>query len=543
MKKLGILLIVIFTTIFVGCKKEKKEVIKKSITFNLGSEPKSIDPQINSAVDGGIVINNTFEGLMRRDAKGNPVPATASSYTVSEDGKKYVFTIREDAKWSDGQPVEAKDFEYSWKRALDPKVGSEYAFQLFYLENGQEYFNGKVEADKVGVKAIDDRTLEVDLVSPTPYFLGLTTFGTLLPVREDIVEKKPEGWAKDTEILVSNGPFVVKEYIPGDKIRVEKNPYYWNNKNIDLEEINFLEIVDASTALTGYNNDEIGILTTVPSQEIPRLQLEDSTFSIEPYLGVYYYVFNVEKEPTNDINVRKALTFAIDRDQIVEQVTKAGQVPATGFVPLGLKDSKGNDFRKTNGDFDIPKKAKIEKAREYLAKAGYPNGEGFPVLTVMYNTNENHKSIAEAIQAMWKENLGIDVKLMNQEWAVFQDTRNLGSFEIARGGWIGDYTDPMTFLDLWTSYSVKNYAQWKWTKDEEKFADNKRYDEYIEASKTSTGVERDENMYNAEKLLMKNYVSMPIYYYTGTVMTKEYIKGWERDVLGTWYLGNVKLDR
>ena len=512
------------------------------VTFNLISEPKSIDPQLNSATDGGIVVNNTFEGLMRMNKEGLPVPATAESYQVSEDGKTYTFTIREGAKWSDGQPVKAGDFEYAWKRALDPAVASEYSFQLFYLENGQEYFNGKAEASDVGVKALDDKTLEVKLTSPTPYFLALTTFYTLMPVREDVVAQKAEGWAKDPELTVSNGPFVVTEYRPSDKILVRKNENYWNASSIEIDGVDFIEIVDQSTALTAYNSDEVDILTSVPTQDIPKLQLEDPTFSIEPYLGTYYYIFNVDREPTDNVDVRKALSYAIDRTKIVEQVTKAGQQPANGFVPTGLTDSEGNDFREVAGDFGVSPRADIEKAKEYLAKAGYPNGEGFPDLTLMYNTNENHKAIAEAIQAMWKENLGINVNLTNQEWAVFQDTRHVGNFDIARAGWIGDYADPMTFLDLWTSYSGNNDAQWKWTTDEEKFADNKRFDEVIEASKVTSGTERDQNMYEAERLIMDNMITMPIYYYTGTVMVKEDIKGWERDILGTWYLGNVKIE-
>ncbi len=549
MKKLLITLAAASMVLLTACggsKEEAKEVKAKEekiVTFNLSSEPKSIDPQLNSATDGGIVINNTFEGLMRMDAHGQPAPATAESYTVSEDGKTYTFKIREDAEWSDGKPVTANDFEYAWKRALNPAVASEYAFQLYYLENGQEYFNGKAKASDVGVKAIDDKTLEVKLVSPTPYFLALTTFYTLMPVREDIVAKKAEGWAKDPSITVSNGPFVVTEYNPSDKINIRKNENYWNAENVELDGVNFTEIVDHSTALTAYNNGEVEVLIQVPTQDIPKLQLEDPTFSIQPYLGTYYYIFNVDKEPTNNLDVRKALTYAIDRTKIVEQVTKAGQLPATGFVPLGLTDSQGNDFREKNGDYGISPTADVKKAKEYLAKAGYPDGKGFPTLTLMYNTNENHKAIAEAIQAMWKENLGIDVKLMNQEWAVFQDTRHVGNFEIARAGWIGDYADPMTFLDLWTSYSGNNDAQWKWTTDEVKFADNKKFDDYIEASKVTTGVERDNNMYSAEKLMMDQMITMPIYYYTGQVMVKDYIKGWERDILGTWYLGNAKLEK
>jgi oligopeptide transport system substrate-binding protein len=547
---LGILLL---SLLMVACggKKETatdagKEVVSEQVlVFNLGADPKSVDPQLNSATDGGIVVNNTFEGLMRMNAEGANVPATAESYEISEDGTVYTFHIRENAKWSDGQPVKAADFEYAWKRALDPTVASEYSFQLYYIKGAQDYFEGNASKDDVAIKSIDDKTLEVTLVGPTPYFLALTTFYTYMPVREDVVAKKPEGWAKDPSITVSNGPFVISEYSPSDKIVLIPNKEYWNNESTKLDKIVFEEIVDQTTALTAYENDEIDIIRDgeVPQQDIPRLQLEDPTFSIAPFLGTYYYIFNVDKEPTDNVDLRKALAYAIDRKAITEQVSKGGQLPATGFVPNGLYDSEGRDFRATAGNFDISVTADIEKAKEYLAKAGYPNGEGFPKLTVIYNTNEGHKAIAEAIQEMWKKNLGIDVELVNQEWAVFQDTRHVGNFEIARAGWIGDYADPMTFLDLWTSYSGNNDAQWKWTTDEKKFASNKKYDEIIEKSKVTQGTERDALLYEAEEILMDEMITMPIYYYTGPLMVKEYVKGWERDILGTWYLGNVEMTK
>ncbi|WP_320047540.1 peptide ABC transporter substrate-binding protein [uncultured Ilyobacter sp.] len=546
-KRFMMLGILILSLLMVACGGKKEASTEKDaeqvLVFNLSSEPKTVDPQLNSATDGGIVINNTFEGLMRMNDEGMPVPATAESYEVSEDGKVYTFHIRENAKWSDGQPVKASDFEYAWKRALDPAVASEYSFQLYYIKGAQEYFEGNGSVDDVAVKAIDDKTLELTLVGPTPYFLALTTFYTYMPVREDVVDKKPEGWAKDTTIAVSNGPFIISEYEPSSKIVLVPNENYWNQESVKLDKIIFEEIVDQTTALTAYENGEVDVLREVPQQDIPRLQLEDSTFSIAPFLGTYYYIFNVDKEPTNNVNVRKALTYAIDRKALVAQVTKGGQLPATGFVPTGLFDSEGKDFRATAGDFDINTTADITKAKEYLAKAGYPEGKGFPKLTIIYNTSESHKAVAEAIQEMWKKNLGIDVELMNQEWAVFQDTRHVGNFEIARAGWIGDYADPMTFLDLFTSYSGNNDAQWKWTTDEKKFASNKEYDALIEKSKVSQGTERDALLYKAEKILMDEMVTMPIYYYTAPIMVKEYVKGWERDILGTWYFGNAEIQK
>ncbi len=526
----------------IGEQVAKSEEAKEQVlTFNLGSDPKSIDPQLNSATDGGIVVNNTFEGLMRVDKEGQPQLAGAESVDISEDKKVYTFKLNKDAKWSDGKPVTAHDYKYSWLRALTPEVASEYSFQLFYVKGGQEYFEGTGLKEDVGLKAIDDYTFEVTLKAPTPYFLSLITFYTFLPVREDVVEQKPEGWAKDPKLTISNGPFVVSEYNMNDKIVLTPNPYYWKKEDVKLDKIVLTMIVDHSTALTAYDNNEIDILDAgqVPTQEIPKRQVEDPTFIISPYLGTYYYIFNVGAEPTNDINVRKALAHAIDREQIVTEVTKGGQLAANGFVPTGLSDSKGNDFRETGGDYGISSSVDVEKAKEYLAKSKYKSAEGLPKITLMYNTNEGHKAVAEAVQEMWKKNLGIEVDLVNQEWAVFQDTRHVGNFQVARAGWIGDYSDPMTFLDLWTSYSGNNDAQWNHKKGD--YPKNLEFDRLIEESKVMQGEERDARLYAAEELIMDEMITMPIYYYTGVLMVKEKVKNWERDILGTWYLGNVEL--
>lgn len=265
-----------------------------TLQWNLGSEPKTIDPALNSAVDGGHIINNTFEGLMRKDDEGVK-PAMAESYKVSDDGLVYTFTLR-DAKWSDGQPVKAQDFEYAWKRALDPAVASEYGFQMFYIKGAQEYYEGTGKIEDVMIKAVDDKTFEVTLNSPTPYFLDLTTFYTFMPVRQDVVEKNPEGWASDPAMTVSNGPFVLSEYKTGDRIILVPNKNYWKAADTKLTKIEAMMIVDQSTGLTAYEANELDILDDMPTSEIPRLLAEDKTFQIMPYVGTYYFIFNVDVE-------------------------------------------------------------------------------------------------------------------------------------------------------------------------------------------------------------------------------------------------------
>ncbi|GAB6108476.1 ABC transporter substrate-binding protein [Fusibacter bizertensis] len=268
-----------------------------TLQWNVGSEPKTIDPALNSAVDGGNVINNTFEGLMRKDDVGIQ-PAMAESYTISDDLTVYTFKLR-DAKWSDGQPVKAQDFEYAWKRALDPAVASEYGFQMFYIKGAQEYYNGTGSIDDVMIKAVDDKTFEVTLNAPTPYFLDLTTFYTFMPVRQDMVEKDPEGWAINPATAVSNGPFKLSEYKTGDRIVLVPNTNYWQAEKTKLTRIDAMMIVDQSTALTAYEAGELDIMDSFPVSEIPRLIAEDPTFKIMPYVGTYYYIFNVGIDQMN----------------------------------------------------------------------------------------------------------------------------------------------------------------------------------------------------------------------------------------------------
>ncbi|QXM06512.1 peptide ABC transporter substrate-binding protein [Crassaminicella indica] len=539
------LVMILIITVFTGCvgssDKQKEDEVQgetKNVSvlrWNLRSEPKTIDPQLNSASDGGHVINNIFEGLMR-EIDGKLISGMAESYDVSDDGLTYTFHLR-DAKWSDGKPVRAQDFEYAWKRALDPNLvpePSEYAFQLFYIKGAQDAYEGKGSLDDVSIKCKDDKTLEVTLSAPTPYFLDLTTFYTYMPVRKDMVEKDPEGWARNPELAVSNGPFSLENYIMGDRIILKKNKYYWNADKVKLDKIKAMMIVEESTALTAYEAGELDVIDQIPVQEIPRLKKEDPTFMIWPEVGTYYYIFNVNAKPVDDIRVRRALTLAIDRKTICEEIAKGGELPATGFTPPGLLDAEGKEFQKVAGDYGIdPNDAKVEEAKKLLAEAGYPDGKGFPEVTVIYNTLEKHKAIAEAIQEMWRQNLGIEVKLQNQEWAVFQDARHHGNFQIARAGWLGDYADPMTMLDLWLSYSGNNDCQWN----------NPEYDKLIEKSKLLTGKERFELLYKAQALMMDTNIVMPIYYYTRPQMVKEYVKDWQKTKMGHWFFGYVSIER
>lgn len=492
--------------------------VEQTLVWNLGSDPKTIDPGLNGATDGGHVVNNTFEGLMR-EIDGKYEPGMAESYTVSEDGLTYTFTIREDAKWSDGQAVTANDFAYSWSRVVDPATASEYAW-IFDAANVESW------------TAVDERTFEVKLSAPTPYFVGLTAFYTFFPVRQDMVETAGEGaWATNPETAITNGPFKLASFKSGDRLILEPNEYYWKREEVKLNKIEILMIVDSATALTGFESGQIQVLDDMPGAEIPRLLAEDPSFMILPKDGSYYYAFNTKVKPLDDVRVRQALSLAIDRQAIVETVTKAGQVPAHSLIPGNHLDANGEMFNQVSGNYGIEPTAKVEEARALLADAGYPDGEGFPTFEILYNTNESHKNIAEAIQEMWKQNLGIDVTLANQEWAVFQDTRRQGNYEICVSGWIGDYSDPMTYLGMFLTGNSNNYPQWS----------NETYDGLLEASKTAEGQKRFELLYEADRVLSESHIVMPIYYYTDPQMIGESVSGWEKTTRGTFYFGRTEM--
>ncbi len=493
---------------------EAMEEVAQTLIWNLGSEPKTLDPGLNTAIDGGDIINHLFEGLLR-EVDGMLEPGMAESYSVSDDKLTYTFKLR-DAQWSDGKPVTAHDFEYAWARVIDPETASEYSW----------IFN---EANIDSFKAVDEMTFEVTLTVPSPYFLGLTAFFTFMPVRQDAVEAGADGmWAMDPTLSIVNGPFLLDSYASGDKLVLKKNSGYWRADQVVLEQIDALMIVDQSTALTGYDSGQIDVIDDMPTAEIPRLLAEDPTFMILPYDGVYYYILNTKIEPLDNVEIRRALSLAIDRTAIVETVLKGGQLPAKNMVSQASRDANGDVFADVAGSFGVPMDASgVEEAKQILADAGYPDGEGFPEFTILYNTSESHKAVAEAIQEMWNKNLGINVQLANQEWAVFQDTRRQHSFDIARGGWIGDYSDPMTYLGMFLDGASMNHAQWS----------NPEYDALIKAASVQDGQERFDTLQSALSLVMEGRGYMPIYYYTDQIMVSTDVANWEKTTRGNWWFG------
>jgi oligopeptide transport system substrate-binding protein len=555
-----ILTIALSATMFMGCggdkvtkpiDKPKEKVEEKKvpqvITFNLGADPKTIDPALNAAVDGSTVIANAFEGLMRVDEKDMPIAGVAEKHEISPDGLKYTFHLRKEAVWSDGQKVKAGDFEYAWKRALNPDTAAEYAYQLYYLKNGQGYNESKLPdadvstgikkatASDVGVKAIDDNTLEVNLEYATPYFLSLMAFPTYAPVRKDIVEGN-EKWTLKPETYICNGAFKMTQWKAKDVIVFEKNEKYWDAANIKLEKINYKMLDDQNASLAGFKAGQLDLIQGPPQQEIPKL-VADGIAKIFPSLSTYYFCPNLSPEADKidaaaakalkNPKVRKALSLAIDRKTIVEKVTLGGQLPATSFVPPGIPDNTGANFTKKEY---YSSGGNVEEAKKLLAEAGYPNGVGFPTMTIMYNTNQGHQNIAAAVQDMWRTNLGIQVDLRNQEWKVFQKTRNDKQYLIARHGWSGDYIDPMTFLDLFVTNGGNNDAAYSSPKFDEKISG---------AKKEIDPAKRMALLHEAEDILMEDMAIIPVYYYTTVVCQKPTIKDVRISPLGQVYFNKA----
>lgn len=501
--------------------------------MNLFSEPPTLDPAAAQDQNSFTVLGAVLEGLTRLDAEARVQPGVAESWTVSPDGKTYTFTLRKEAKWSNGDPVTAHDFEYAWKRVLDPnsEVPAPYAYQLYYLKNATAYNSGEAGADEVGVKALDDHTLQVELEHPTAYFLKLTAFFTYFPVHKATVEANP-AWAAEADTFVSNGPFIIKDWKHNESITLAKNENYYAKDEIRLDEVRMVMIEESSTELNMYEKGDLDWagrpLGEIPTDMIPTLREDpDANLQIKPIASSYYYVYNTTAVPFNNVKVRKALAMAIDRRLIVEEVTKGGQQPAYGFVSgvTGLE----KPFREEVDDTQYFRED-VEEAKKLLAEGLAELGlSSFPDVTLIYNEGEGHMKVATAIADMWRQNLGIEVKIESQEFGVLLNNRMNLNYQIARAGWGADYDDPMTFIDIFTSYSGNNDTGWA----------SPAYDELVaKANAEQDPAKRMDYIVQAEKMLMDEMVILPIYYYTAIWMHKDYVKNVVID-----YAGNIDFTR
>ncbi len=511
-------LVMVFSVALTGCGDESGTAVDE-LAVCVGSEPDTIDPALNSAVDGATLIIHAFEGLMTLDKDGVPIPGQAESYEVSDDGLVYTFTLRDGLKWSDGTDLTAEDFVYSWNRAVNPDTAADYAYMF---ESIKGYADGKL-----AVTAVDAKTLKIELVSATPYFLELCAFPTFSPVQKATIEKNGEAWATKAATYVSNGPYVLKEWNNNAYMVYEKNDNYWNKDKITSKTIKFVLMSDDNAQLAAYKKGELLMIDSVPTAEMKKLEQQKDYFK-EGQLGTYYVSFNTKKAPLDNAKVREALILAVDREYIVDQIGQAGQVPAGAFVATGLSDADtSKEFREVGGDFYDPYdyEGNLEKAKAALTEAGYPNGEGLEPIEYLYNVGSGHQKIGEALQDMWGK-IGVQVELVSQEWNTFLNTRKEGDYFIARNGWLGDYNDPISFLDMWITDGGNNDAQWS----------NAEYDKLISEIKASSDQEeRMEKMHAAEKIIFDEWMLCPIYYYVDVYMLSEKVEGFYSSPLGYKY--------
>ncbi|WP_130870166.1 peptide ABC transporter substrate-binding protein [Intestinimonas massiliensis (ex Afouda et al. 2020)] len=517
------------------------------LTVNIASEPQTIDPALNSAVDGAIMISHMFEGLMRWNDSGAETTGSdgtcnnaelgygqAESYdkdTNADGTVTYTFHLRDGIKWSDGKDVTAQDFVFSWQRLVTPETAADYNYMIDCVVNANEIMAGEKDPSELAVSAPDDKTFVVTITSDLPYFTEICAFPATFPVRQDIVSN--DQWTYSPDTYISNGAYKMTSRVTNSEIVMEPNEYYYNVDSLGPQKITFKLMDDANAMLSGFNSGELDFIETMPTDEVAGL-LASGDLKIVDYIGTYYVCFQTQKAPFDNPLVREAFTLAVDRTYIVQQITQTGQVEAGGFVPAGVYDAEGatgDDFRTVGGDYykptDADYEANCERARELLAEAGYPDGKDFPVVTYLYNTDDSHKAVAEALQNMWQTVLGVTVQLDNQEWATFLQTRKDGDYSIARNGWIADYNDPMSFLDMWLTGGGNNDAQYA----------NPEYDNLIQQAKAATDpAERMSLMHQAEDLIIgQDYALCPLYFYTQKYMLADGIQGMYYTPLGYFF--------
>jgi oligopeptide transport system substrate-binding protein len=499
------------------------------------SAPETIDPQRNSSVDGAIYLVHLSEGLMKYKYHGGGVePGLAESYDISDDGLVWTFHLRSGLKWSDGQPLTAHDLEYTWKRLVDPVTASPYAFDVgVFVKNGDAVANGELPLDEFGVKALNDQTFEVTLEGPCAYFDEVATFPAWMPTRRDMVEQYGDRWATSPNSYISCGPFKMEDLNMDAYLTVVPNEYYYNKEAIVPTRLTFEFLADEVAMVNALQSGQVAFSRLIPGEE--RAMLKDKgLYGVYADLGTYYVCFQNERPPYDDVNVRKALTLAIDRRFITDVLLEGAYLPATAFVGPGFTDVSG-EFYKEGKYYDYDYEKNKELARQALAEAGYENGAGFPKLEYMTNPTTLHLSIAEAMQAMWKEVLNIDAEISQQEWNVFLDTRRNGGFYVARHGWIADFNDPLNLLNIFLSTGGNNDANYK-------VAD---YDNLLKIALTSSDrAERMKVMHEAEDLLIgRDWAIAPIMYYVTEYAADPTLKGWGYTPLGYQFFHEAYIDK
>lgn len=548
LKKLVALILTLALTVSMvaglsSCGEDKAD----GVTVQIGPNPETLDPALNSAVDGGNMLITLFETLLIIDQDNKVQPGQAESYTVSPDGLTWTFTMRDGLKWSDGTELNAKDYEYSFKRIVDTAVAAPYADTVCGMIDGYDDAVGNPDAegkttttpDKelLNVKASEDgKTLTVVLSWPCSYFDKIVSFGTMSPVQKATVEANGDSWATAAETYVCNGPYMITDWTPSEKIVCKKNPNYvggWDSSKIVTETLTFLLIEDSSAAFAAYNSGEALLIKDVPTEEIPSLtKAEDGgDFYVDQQLGTYYLNMNLTKEPFTDINVRKALSLAIDREYVANNIMQGTYTAAYNYVGPNVIDSEGMFFDNSvsaNGGTYISSdyEANLAAAKQALADAGYPNGEGFPTITYTTNDSGYHKPLAEYLQSVYKEELGITLKIDIVEWKSFTPQRRAGEYEMARNGWVMDYNDASNMIELFESTNGNNDGKYN----------SAEFDALMDASRVADSATHFQKLHEAEKLAMEDYAFIPVAYYNDFWLQSSTLKGTWHSPYGYWYL-------
>lgn len=496
--------------------------LAKEQVFHRGNhtEPQSLDPHKSEGIPASRIQRGIFEGLMRDGIDSAPIPGVAESWTISDDSLVYTFKLRKNALWSNGDPVTAHDFEYAWKRLLNPKTGSYYSQTLAPVLNAEAIIKGEIPPEKLAIKVIDKHTFEVTLKGPTPYFLGLLTHHSTYPVHAASIKKHGDSHARPGT-LVSNGAFTLKEWVVQSHITTVRNRKYWDDANTTLEKVVYYPTENLSTELKRYRAGQLHFTEEIPANQIRwvKKNLPDD-IHIAPWLGTYYYGYNLTKPPFKDnIKLRQALSMAIDREIITEKVLPFGIIPAYGWVPPGVRDYKQEqeyEWKK------LTRKERHAMAKKLYQEAGYSKSN--PLKTeIRYNTHENHKRLAVAIASMWKKVLGIKVTLVNEEWKVFLDNRKLKQVtQVFRAGWIADYNDAVSFIELLHSEHGINDSAYN----------NPEYDKLVADSFNERDpAKRAKILAKAEAIALADFPTIPIYYYTSKHLVKPFIGGYQDNIM------------
>ena len=532
MKKQLILVTLVMTGVLAltacGGSKSANNANGKILTIEMGPEVETIDPALNTTNDGANYITYLFDNLLRVDKDGKIAPSMAEKYEVSDDGLTWTFHLRDGLKWSDGSDFTAGDFVYSWQRMVNPEVAAPYAETVLGMVDGYEDAIGNPDENgnttttpdvtKLRVEAPDDKTFVVHMAKPTPYFDKLATFAALSPVKKDVVESNPDGWTLDPKTYVSTGPFKLKEWKSGSYLLLEKNENYWNKDAVKLDGIKCLLMQDQNAAFSAYESGDALMIKDIPTQEITTLQKRPD-YHLDPQLGTYFIDLNNTLDEFKDAKVRQALSLALDRKYISETITAGTYTPAKGFIPQGVSDWDGSSWYDHLTDPSVyinvdDYQANLAKAKELLAEAGHPNGEGLPTLTYSTNDSAYHKKIAEYLQQAWGE-LGLKIDVNIVEWKSFTPQRRSGNYQIARDGWVMDYDDPSNILNLTSTGNGNNSSKYS----------NPEYDALLEkAASEKDQKTRFDYFHQAEEMLMRDMGVTPLLYYNEMYLQSDKIK-------------------